>query len=175
MGLLRSAVFKAGLLKNPFLSKILKKVVARKLCEYLWSNRRIVDFECRFRGDHSTETALVKVAHDLLTASAKGLMSVLVLFDLRAAFETVDHHIFWLRVVKLLGIKDSVLNWLTSYLSDRCLFGHLNYDSCVPTKIYHGVPQGSVFGQILFILYILLLCSTMRKPSVNLNSYTDDT
>lgn len=92
-------------------------MVARQLCDYLRSSRRLEDFECGFRNDHSTETALVKVAHDLLTASAKGLVSVLVLFYLRAAFDTVDHHIFSVRVVKLLGIKDSILNWLTPYLS----------------------------------------------------------
>lgn len=83
-----------------------------------------------------------------------------------AAFDTVDHHILWLGVVQLLGIKDSVLNWLTSYLSDRSYFGHLNYETRVPTKIYHGVLQGSVFGPILIILYILLLGSIIRKPKL---------
>ena len=64
----------------------------------------------------STETALVKVAKDLLTASDEGLVSVLVLLDSSAAFDTIDHHILLQRLEHLIGIKGTALSLLNSYL-----------------------------------------------------------
>jgi len=83
------------------------------------------DFHSGFTVHHSTETALVKVINDLLMASDNGLVSILVLLDLSAALDTIDHNILLQRLEHEIGIKGTALHWFKSYLSDRFQFVQL--------------------------------------------------
>ena len=121
------------------------------------------------------ETSLAKVTNDLLIASDQGFVSVLVLLDLSAAFDTIDHAILLQRLEQLISIKGTALNWFKSYFSDGFQFVQINDESSVHTKVNHGVPQGSVLGPILFSIYMLPLGNIIRTHLVNFHCYADDT
>ena len=138
---------------------------------FIHNNSLFEDFQSGFRVPHSTETALVKVNN----ASDNGLVSVLVLLDLRAAFDTIDHNILLQRLEHQIGIKGTALSWFRSYLSDRSQFVHVNDESSINTTVSHGVPQCSVLGPILFTLYMLHLGKIIRNHSIHFHCYADYT
>ena len=97
------------------MSKILEKVVSAKLSTFLHKNDLYEGFQSGFRPHHSTETALVKITNDLLLASDQGCISFLVLLDLSAAFDTIDHDILIDRLQNYTGIQGRALRWFTIF------------------------------------------------------------
>ncbi len=91
-----------------FMSKILEKVVSAQLCSFLQKKYIYEEFQSGFRPRHSTETALVKITNDLLLASDQGCILLLVLLDLSAAFDTIDHDILIDRLQNYTGIQGQV-------------------------------------------------------------------
>ncbi len=132
------------------------------------------EFQSGFRPHHSTETALVKIANDLLLASDQGCISLLVLLGLSAAFDTIDHDILidWLQ--NYTGIQRQALRWFRSYLSDRYHFVYLNRESSQLSPVKYGVPHGSVLGPLLFSIYMLPLGKIIWKYRISFHC-ADDT
>uniref|UniRef100_A0A9J8CVH8 Reverse transcriptase domain-containing protein n=1 Tax=Cyprinus carpio carpio TaxID=630221 RepID=A0A9J8CVH8_CYPCA len=159
----------------PFLSKILEKVVSSQLYSFLEKNGICEDFQSGFRPYHSTETALLRVTNDLLLSSDRGCISLLVLLDLSAAFDTIDHTILLHRLEHFVGINGSTLAWFKSYLYDRHRFVAVNEELSYRSQVQYGVPQGSVLGPLLFTLYMLPLGNIIRQHSVSFHRYADDT
>ena len=159
----------------PFLGKILEKVVYQQLHSYLSHNNLFDIYQSGFRVKHSTETALVKVVNDLKINSDNHKASILVLLDLSAAFDTIDHTILLHRLEHCLGIRGTALNWLSSYLTDRCFTVSIGNFQSDKVDIPYGVPQGSILGPLLFNLYMLPLGSIIQQYNVSYHSYADDT
>ena len=91
---------------------------------------------------------------------------MLVLLDLSAAFDMVDHSILLQRLEHVIGIKGTALGWFKSYLSEVFQFVLVNEESSSHTRVSHGVPQGSVLGPILFTLYMLPLGNIIRQHGI---------
>uniref|UniRef100_A0A8C9WRN8 Reverse transcriptase domain-containing protein n=1 Tax=Scleropages formosus TaxID=113540 RepID=A0A8C9WRN8_SCLFO len=161
----------------PFLSKILEKILASQIVKYLNHHNIFKKFQSDFRTGHSTETALTRVVNDILISSDAGQISILMLLNLSAAFDTVDHSILLSRLGNLVGLRGTVLKWFESYLANREQFVLKSDDSTpsISTTVQYGVPQGSVLGPLLFSLYMLPLGDIIGNHNVNFHSYADDT
>ncbi len=159
----------------PFLAKILEQTVASQLLSHLSSNNLFEPLQSGFRKLHSTETALVKVTNDLLMAFDSGRLSILILLDLSAAFDTIDHSILIIRLETVFGVSDSALKWFKSYLSDRKQFVVMGGCRSEVGVVYSGVPQGSVLGPLLFSISIFPLGQLLRTLGLNFHYYADDT
>ena len=116
-----------------------------------------------------------KVYNDLLLAADEGQVSALCLLDLTAAFDTVDHELLLLRLERQFGLRGTVLQWFRSYLSGRSF--RVLYGGSMSSVVYIlcCVPQGSVLGPRLFILYPADLEDTTKKHCVTIHSFADDT
>jgi hypothetical protein len=123
---------------------------------------------------HSTETAILKVLSDLLFAVDRGDIAVPALLDLSAAIDTVDLKILLRRMEVTSGITGATLCWLRSYLTGRHLFVHLGIDSSEVVRLLSGVPQWSVLGPILFILYVADLIQIIQSMNLAPHLYADD-
>ena len=114
------------------------------VCEQLLltvENNHIFDkFQSGFRQKHSTETALLRVSNDILMHADSGECSVLLLLDLSAAFDTIDHSILIDRLEKWVGVRGSALEWFASYLANRSVAVSINDHVSSSSPLKHGVP-----------------------------------
>ena len=157
-----------------YISKLLERCVAKQLNSYLTVNAHHEVYQSAYRPHHSTETALLRVQNDILTGIGRKEVTLLVLLDLSAAFDTVDHAIL-LHRLKNIGITGLVYDWFNSYLSGRTQAVHLHGVSSDSCRLTCGVPQGSVLGPILFNIYTQPIGEIASRHGVNCHFYADDT
>ncbi len=162
--------------KLPFLSKVLEKVILNQLLPYLHQYNILEKFQSGFKTNHSTESALFKIHNDLLLSIDSGNCAILILLDLSAAFDTVDHNILTDRLQHTTGIHNIALNWFKSYLNNRSFSVNIGTHSPPsPATLSCGVPQGSILGPIFFSIYMLPLGQIIQKYDISFHCYTDDT
>jgi hypothetical protein len=159
----------------PFLSKILEKVVAARLEGHLSTHKLHDDLQSAYRKDHSTETALLKVHHDIAAALDKKCMAALVLLDLSAAFDVIDHRILQMRLEYSYGVTGSALSWIKSYLSDRIQHVAIGKSTSEGKRLDFGVPQGSVLGPRKYCLYSKPIGEICCQHDLLYHCYADDT
>jgi len=150
------------------LSKLLERFVARQLVSYFDTYRLFPATQSAFRRGHSTKTATIPAFSDLLDAVDRGNTAALVLLDLSAAFDTVDHEILLERLRVTFGVDSFVLKWFRRQ-HVRC-----RGTTFSTTDVICGVPQGSVLGPNLFIIYTADLELIVAEHGLSLHQYADD-
>ena len=149
--------------------------MAQQLTSHMRENNLHEQMQSAYRQNHSTETALLKVHSDILSAVDNGCVVVLVLLDLTVAFDTIDHAILLSRLRHRFGVTGAALDWLRSYLANRKQLVRIGSDNSSPTSVPFGIPQGSVLGPLLFTAYITPLGDLIRKYGLEYHLYADDT
>jgi len=133
------------------------------------------DLQSAYRVNHSIETAVLRVLSDILDALDRGHFAVLTLLDISAAFDTVDHATLLCRLQTTYGITGTALVWISSYLHERKISVRYRGTSSTPSSLLCGVPQGSVIGSILFLLYTAEFPGLIEDVQLNRHIYSDDT
>ena len=132
-------------------------------------------FQSAYRIHHSTETALVKVHNDILRAIDDNRFVPLLLLYLSAAFDTVDHSTLLLRLRTRFCVKGSTLAWFESYLSSRKYYVEVEGYKSSLRSLDSGVPQGSVLGPLLYVLYTSPVPDIIKSHDLQYHFNADDT
>ena len=135
--------------------------MAVRISKYLSEHNLYEPLQSVYREHHRTETVLLRVQNDILRTLDERQGVYLVLLDLSAAFDTIDHEILISRLRDNVGITDLALAWIRSYLSERVQTVSIKGHSSEEVNLIYGVPQGSVLGPKFFVIYAAH-CSDMQ-------------
>ena len=134
-------------------SKIIEKVIHDQTMNYLMENNVLYRYQSGFRKNHSTDTSLAYSTDKILTSFDSGLLTGMILINLQKAFDTINHDIL-LKKMSALRFADHSINWFPSYISNRSFRVNVQGKYSCIAKFDCGVPQGSILGPLLFLLYV---------------------
>ena len=135
------------------ISKILEKILHKQIVDYIIHHNILDPFQSGFLKHHSTSFLLTNLTDDICQGFRSDHITILLMLDLSKAFDRVSHEIL-LDKLKAIGFSPQALGWFTEYLSDRTQSVILENKSSSSLKVISGVPQGSVLGPLLFLIYI---------------------
>ena len=137
----------------PLVSKIFEKIIHDQTIAYLNENNILFRYQSGFRKNHSTDFALSFLSDKILKSFGRGLYTGMILIDLQKAFDTINHDIL-LKKMDCVGFVPNVIKWFECYLSKRTFVVNINDKFSNPGNLLCGVPQGSILGPMLFLLYV---------------------
>ena len=158
----------------PFISKLTEKASVNQITDHMEQRNPLPSHQSAYRPFHSTETALMKVQSDILMNMDNQRVTLLVMLDLSAAFDTIDHGILLETLKARVGIAGTALKWFESYLANRTQQVKIHGVSSEKVRLETGVPQGSCLGPVLFIIYVADLFRIIESHLPDAHGYADD-
>ena len=137
----------------PGFSKILERIIHSRVSNFLEKHEVFYELQFGFRKDHSTELAVTYMVSDIANAIESGQTTMGIFLDLSKAFDTINHNILLSKLCHY-GIRGNANKWFKSYLSNRRQLTEFNKVQSNYRNVQHGVPQGSILGPLLFLVYI---------------------
>ena len=134
------------------------------------SENLLYTYQSGFRKKHSADLCLSYLNDEILKGFDKGMMTGMILIDLQKAFDTIDHDVL-LQKLYAIGFSKHTVNWFKSYLSNRYFLVNLENNFSQPASVSCGVPQGSIFGPLLFLIYVNDMSQAVK---CHLSLYADD-
>ena len=157
----------------PAISKIIERVMHSQLLEYFQAGNLLTESQSGFRPNHSTSTALTSAVNRWLANKDAGKLNGSVFIDLKRAFDTVDHNILLRKLYYCYGVDGNALQLLKSYLTGRTQRCYVNGVLSTEQYVSCGIPQGSILGPLLFIIYINDFPKCLRHTTPGM--FADDT
>ena len=152
------------------ISKVIEKVTHDQTSAFLNSRNLLYNYQSGFRKKRSTDFCLSFLNDKILKGFDKGLITGMILIDLQKAFDPTEHDIL-LQKLYAIGFSKHSVNWLRSYLTNRTFLVNLGNIFSQPACVSSGVPQGSILGPLLFLIYINDMSQAVK---CNLFLYADD-